>query len=464
MTSTQRACELLGASRATLYRHRRAPRIGPSAPRPAPANKLTEPERRRVLSVLRSPAYCELAPAQVWARLLDDGIYLCSISTMYRLLTSTGENRERRRQRTHPARKKPELIATEPNEVWSWDITKLAGPQRGITYQLYVIIDIFSRYVPGWTIAATETGELAKEFIADTLARHDITAGQLALHADRGTSMTSKTVAQLLIDLGVDRSHSRPRVSNDNPYSEAHFKTLKYCPAFPERFGSINDARAFCAMFFDYYKPHPPPLGDRPAHPRITALRHRHRDSSPPRSHPARRLYRQPCPVPTPKTRTTETAHHRLDQQTHPRSIHKIEVSNCLIRLDTYRGLGDGGAGGNGGDGGLGGLDGVGGDGGSGGNGGRARFDGAGGSGGNGGVGGDGGAPGNGGDGGNGGGSPGGQPSGTAGSGGQGGTSLPRPSFGTPGSDGSGSARSARRTDARSSLASAARSGASSSD
>lgn len=253
VTSTQRACELLGASRATLYRHRRAPRIGPSAPRPAPANKLTEPERRRVLSVLRSPAYCELAPAQVWARLLDDGIYLCSISTMYRLLTSTGENRERRRQRTHPARKKPELIATEPNEVWSWDITKLAGPQRGITYQLYVIIDIFSRYVPGWTIAATETGELAKEFIADTLARHDITAGQLALHADRGTSMTSKTVAQLLIDLGVDRSHSRPRVSNDNPYSEAHFKTLKYCPAFPERFGSINDARAFCAMFFDYY-------------------------------------------------------------------------------------------------------------------------------------------------------------------------------------------------------------------
>lgn len=253
VSSTKRSCELLGASRATFYRRRNPPRQGRPGPRPAPANRLTESERQRVLSVLRSPAYCELAPAQVWARLLDDGIYLCSISTMYRLLTMAGENRERRRQRTHPARKKPELIATAPNQVWSWDITKLASPQRGIYYQLYVIIDIYSRYVPGWTLAATETGELAKEFIDDTVARHGITAGQLALHADRGTSMTSKTVAQLLIDLGVDRSHSRPRVSNDNPYSEAHFKTLKYCPAFPERFGSIHDARAFCAVFFDYY-------------------------------------------------------------------------------------------------------------------------------------------------------------------------------------------------------------------
>ncbi|UQX13599.1 DDE-type integrase/transposase/recombinase [Candidatus Mycobacterium methanotrophicum] len=239
-TSTKRACELLGASRATLYRRRNpAPRPAPRR-RPEPPNKLTEAERQQILTVLRSAEYCDLAPAQVWARLLDDGIYLCSIRTMYRLLAIAGENRERRRQRTHPARKKPELIATAPNQVWSWDITKLQGPQRGIFYQLYVIIDIFSRYVVGWTLAASETGELAKQFIDDTLAHHGIEPGQLALHADRGTSMTSKPVAQLLIDLGVDRSHSRPHVSNDNPYSEANFKTLKYCPAFPGRFGSIE--------------------------------------------------------------------------------------------------------------------------------------------------------------------------------------------------------------------------------
>lgn len=252
-TSTKRACDLLGASRATLYRRRNpAPPSTPKA-RPAPSNKLTEAERQQILTVLRSPEYCDLAPAQVWARLLDDGVYLCSIRTMYRLLAIAGENRERRRQRTHPAKKKPELIATAPNQVWSWDITKLQGPQRGIYYQLYVIIDIYSRYVVGWTIAEVENGELAKAFIDDTLAGHGIKPGQLALHADRGTSMTSKPVAQLLIDLGVDRSHSRPHVSNDNPYSEANFKTLKYCPAFPGRFGSIEDARAFCTTFFDYY-------------------------------------------------------------------------------------------------------------------------------------------------------------------------------------------------------------------
>jgi len=253
LTSTKQACALLGASRATLYRRRRPARYGPAAPRPAPPNKLTEAERQRVLTVLRSAEYCDLAPAQVWARLLDDGVYLCSISTMYRLLAVAGENRERRRQRTHPARQKPELIARRPNEVWSWDITKLQGPERGVYYELFVIIDIFSRYVVGWMVSPAETGELAEAFIADTLQRHGIAPGQLSLHADRGTSMTSKPVAQLLIDLGVARSHSRPHVSNDNPYSEAQFKTLKYCPAFPGRFGSIHDARSFCAAFFDHY-------------------------------------------------------------------------------------------------------------------------------------------------------------------------------------------------------------------
>jgi len=253
LTSTARACALVGKTRATHYRHQRPPVQGPPAPRPAPPNKLTEGERQRILSLLRSPEYCDLAPAQVWARLLDDGVYLCSISTMYRLLVIAGENRERRRQRTHPAKKRPELIARRPNEVWSWDITKLQGPERGVYYECFVIIDIFSRYVVGWMVSPAETGELAEAFIAETLARQGIGRDTLTLHADRGTSMTSKPVAQLLVDLGVARSHSRPHVSNDNPYSEANFKTFKYCPAFPGRFGSIEDARAFCAAFFDHY-------------------------------------------------------------------------------------------------------------------------------------------------------------------------------------------------------------------
>jgi len=253
VTCTRQAANLLGRARATHYRRLQPPLLGPPPPRPMPANALSEQERQHVLSVLRSPEFCDLAPAQVWARLLDDGVYLCSIASMYRLLAIAGENRERRRQRTHPARKRPELIARQPNQVWSWDITKLRGPTRGVYYELFVIIDIFSRYVIAWTVAAAETGELAKEFIDNAIAAQDINPGQLALHADRGTSMTSKPVAQLLVDLGVARSHSRPHVSNDNPYSEAGFKTLKYCPAFPGNFGSIHDARAFCETFFAYY-------------------------------------------------------------------------------------------------------------------------------------------------------------------------------------------------------------------
>ncbi|MDQ3642335.1 MAG: IS3 family transposase [Actinomycetota bacterium] len=253
LTSAKRACELLGKPRATHYRRQRPPAQRPPAPRPTPPNALSEAERQEILGVLRSQEYCDLAPAQVWARLLDDGIYLCSISTMYRLLAMAGESRERRRQRTHPAKKKPELIARRPNQVWSWDITKLQGPTRGLYYELFVIIDIFSRYVVGWMVAPAETGELAEAFIAETIANQAINRDELSLHADRGTSMTSKPVVQLLVDLGVARSHSRPHVSNDNPYSEANFKTLKYCPAFPGRFGSIEDARAFCVTFFDHY-------------------------------------------------------------------------------------------------------------------------------------------------------------------------------------------------------------------
>ena len=203
--------------------------------------------------MVRSAEFCDLAPAQIWARLLDDGRYMCSIRTMYRIMAAAGETGERRRQRTHPARKRPELLATRPNEVWSWDITKLRGPDRGVYYDLFVIIDIFSRYVVAWTIAPGETGELAADFIADACARQHIARDTLTLHADRGTSMTSKPVSQLLVDLRIARSHSRPHVSNDNPYSEAQFKTLKYCPAFPDRFGSIEHARQFCGEFFDHY-------------------------------------------------------------------------------------------------------------------------------------------------------------------------------------------------------------------
>jgi putative transposase len=251
--SERKACAHIGLSRASFQRSQQPPMFGCRRPRKPPANRLTDPEQQAVLDVLNAPEHCDLAPTQIWARLLDCGIYLCSISTMYRLLRGSGQCMERRQQRSHPAKKKPELLATRPLQVWSWDITKLRGPTRGVTYDLYVIIDIYSRFVVGWTIANTETAELATELIKNTMHKYNIKKRQLSLHADRGTAMTSKSVAQLLVDLGVERSHSRPRVSNDNPYSEAAFKTLKYCPAFPGRFGSIEDARAFCTEFFDYY-------------------------------------------------------------------------------------------------------------------------------------------------------------------------------------------------------------------
>jgi putative transposase len=251
LTSTKRACGLLGKSRATHYRRARPEPAKPRSPRPAPANKLTATERAAVLATLNHESFVDKSVAQVWATLLDEGSYLCSESTMYRILREVGGVRERRAQATHPSRTRPELVATGPGHVWSWDITKLHGPAPGVYYDLYVIIDIYSRYVPGFLVAPTETGELAKAFIDATIAAAG--APPRIVHADRGTSMTSKPVALLLADLGVVRSHSRPKVSNDNPYSEAAFKTLKYCPAFPDRFGSIADARAFCDRFFSYY-------------------------------------------------------------------------------------------------------------------------------------------------------------------------------------------------------------------
>jgi putative transposase len=252
VTGVKKACELTGKSRATVYRKRNGKRSGCRERRPAPANALSAAEREELLAVLDSPRFADKAPRQVWAVLIDEGAYLASVSTMYRLLRGARGPAPRRAQAAHPARKKPELIATGPDQVWSWDITKLAGPQRGVYYHLYVMIDIFSRCAVHFEVHATELGELAKDFMIEAVRLNNGIA-PLAIHADRGTSMTSKPVSALLSDLAILKSHSRPKVSTDNPYSEAQFKTLKYCPAFPGTFGSLQDARAFCGVFFTYY-------------------------------------------------------------------------------------------------------------------------------------------------------------------------------------------------------------------
>jgi putative transposase len=210
-------------------------------------------ERQQVLRVLHSEKFVDKAPQEVYAALLDEGQYVCSIRTMYRLLEANQEVKERRNQLRHPTYQKPELLATAPNQVWSWDITKLLGPVKWTYFYLYVILDIFSRYVVGWMIASQESKALAQKLIQETIEKQNIHPGQLTIHADRGASMKSKPVALLLSDLGVTKTHSRPHTSDDNPYSEAQFKTLKYRPDFPERFGSLEDARAFCQAFFSWY-------------------------------------------------------------------------------------------------------------------------------------------------------------------------------------------------------------------
>jgi putative transposase len=249
------ACAALGLSRASFHR-RTAAAKRPAAStrvRPRPARALAVHERQAVLDVLREPRFVDQVPAEVYAELLDQGLYFCSIRTLYRILHENGEVKERRQQLRHPVYKKPELIAEGPNQVWSWDITKLMGPAKWTYFYLYVIIDIFSRRVTAWQIADAESVSLFKPLFEDAVEKHAVPPGQLTLHADRGPTMKAKATAFLLADLGVTKSHSRPHTSNDNPFSESLFKTCKYQPEFPERFGSIQDAKVFCRRFFQWY-------------------------------------------------------------------------------------------------------------------------------------------------------------------------------------------------------------------
>jgi putative transposase len=249
---TAAACRAMGVARASVYRRRR-PAPPPTGDRRRQARALGESQRREVLDLLHSPRFVDKPPAAVYATLLDEGVYHCSIRTMYRILHDAHEVRERRNQLRHPHYRKPQLLATAPNQVWSWDITKLLGPAKWTYYYLYVILDIYSRYAVGWMLASCENANLAMRLIRETIDKQRVDADQLTIHSDRGPSMKSHTVAQLLATLGVTKSHSRPHVSNDNPFSESQFKTLKYRPEFPERFGSQEDARSFCQTFFHWY-------------------------------------------------------------------------------------------------------------------------------------------------------------------------------------------------------------------
>ena len=244
------SCEALGIPRASYYRQQQPQ---PAAVQRVSPRALSAEERALVLSVLHEPRFVDHAPAEVYATLLEEERYLCSERTLYRVLAENVEVRERRAQLRHPSYAAPELLATRPNELWSWDITKLRGPVKWTYYYLYVILDVFSRYVTGWLLAGQESAALARRLIAETCERQEIVPGALTIHADRGSSMTSKSVAWLLADLSVTRTHSRPHVPDDNPFSEAQFKTLKYRPDFPDRFASPDHARAHCGDFFPWY-------------------------------------------------------------------------------------------------------------------------------------------------------------------------------------------------------------------
>lgn len=310
------ACDFLAVARASFYRQR--PVLGPPgppapdrslpSPRELPARSLSEAEREAVRQVLHEERFQDRSPAAVQATLLDEGQYLCSTRTMYRILEQDGESRERRDQLVHPAYRKPELLATAPNQLWSWDITKLLGPAKWTYFYLYVILDVFSRYVTGWMVAPREGAELAKQFIEATLLKHPVPAGQLTIHADRGKVMTSKPVAFLMADLGVTKTHSRPSVSDDNPYSESQFRTMKYRPEFPDRFGCIQDSRAFCQQFFQWYNHEhrhsgigllPPAVVHFGEAPTVLGRRQTVLDAAY-QAHPDRFVRRPPKPLPLP--------------------------------------------------------------------------------------------------------------------------------------------------------------------
>jgi putative transposase len=275
---TRPACRALGLAPATLYRRRRPPAPRPPRPRSAPPRALSAAEREAVLGELHGERFVDAAPATVWATLLDEGRYLCSQRTMYRLLAAEGESGERRAQLAHPAYARPELLAAAPNEVWSWDITKLKGPAKWSYYYLYVILDVFSRYAVGWTVQMRESGRLAEALIAQAAGQQHVTPGSLTLHADRGSSMTSKPVAFLLADLGVTRTHNRPHTSSDNPYSEAHFKTLEVPARLPGALRLDRGGARLLPRVLQLVQRGAPPLGDRPHDPGRRALRARSAD------------------------------------------------------------------------------------------------------------------------------------------------------------------------------------------
>jgi putative transposase len=312
LTSVKRACELPGRPRGSHFRAQQPTPARAAAPRPTPPNALIEAERQQVLDVLTGDWSVDTSVAQTWATLLDEGTYLCSMSTMHRILRAHRCAGERRRRAVHPPRARPELVAAAPGHVWSWDITRLAGRARGVYYDLYVVLDILSRFVVAWTVAAREDSHIGTHMLSEAMGTHGIPR---AVHADRGTSMTSKPVAQLLLDLGVTRSHSRPHVTNDNPCSEAAFQTLKYAPAFPDRFGSLADARESCEEFFSYDNHEHRHCGIG-VHPRIGPLRHRRPGPRPTAADPRRRLRRPPPPLRTTPPAGPRSAHRRLDQPT----------------------------------------------------------------------------------------------------------------------------------------------------
>jgi putative transposase len=327
-------CAALGLPRATYYSRRRPARA--ASPRRRSPRALGDAERAAVLEQLHTPRFVDLAPGEVYATLLDEGTYLCSERTMYRLLAAHAEVRERRAQLRHPVYAAPELLARRPNELWSWDITKLLGPAKWTYFYLYVMLDVFSRYVVGWMVAHRESATLAEQFICETCARQGIGREQLTVHADRGPAMTSKPVALLLADLGVTKTHARPHVSNDNPFSEAQFKTLKYRPAFPVRFGSNQDARAHCHVFFRWYNTEhhhsglglltPADVHRGLAEPRVaaraTVLATAYSD------HPER----FPAGPPTPAARPTEVWINPPNHRTHSKALTQKADGGTLLR------------------------------------------------------------------------------------------------------------------------------------